>query len=117
MSPKLREDLARSQKPHPPETDANRPRKPRLESNSPDSLMDITLTRGFLGGVSKMTIHRWKNTLADFPQPMRIFGRNFWRKGDLLAFLDAQRRKSERARAPVAHTNGPPSEAVEKPAI
>jgi hypothetical protein len=94
------------------------PRKQLAALTDLDSLMDINQTRQFFGGKSKMTIHRWvRSSALGFPQPTRIAGQNYWQRGDLIAFRDAQRRKSDQARAPVAHTHGPPPKAVEKPAV
>jgi hypothetical protein len=64
-------------------------------STDPEALMDIRMVRQFFGNKSKMTIYRWtQNKELGFPQPMQIAGHNFWQRGDLIAFRDAQRRKS-----------------------
>ena len=79
-----------------------------------DALMDINLTRQFFGNKSKMTIHRWaQNPALGFPQPMRIAGQNYWQRGDLIAFRDRQREKADRARAPVAQSDGPPAQTAD----
>lgn len=37
--------------------------------------------------VSAMTVHRWlQNAQLQFPRPIRINGRRYWRLGDLEAF-------------------------------
>lgn len=95
MSPKLRADLARS-------------------VADIDALMDITQTRLFLGGVSKMTVHRW---LADdalgFPHPIQISGRNYWKRRALLDFVARQEAKTPpRARSSVKPTGDPPPQAT-----
>lgn len=47
--------------------------------------------RDALGGVSDMTIHRWLNDPAlDFPKPIYIARRRYWREADVLAWLDAR---------------------------
>jgi predicted DNA-binding transcriptional regulator AlpA len=51
-------------------------------------------TRKFCGGVSDMTLHRWLKGLPDFPKPVYINGRRYWRLGDLRAFM-ARRRTPE----------------------
>ena len=44
--------------------------------------------RDYLGDISEVTEWRWAKQLAGFPVPVRINGRKFYRRGDLLAFLD-----------------------------
>ncbi|MCJ2019438.1 DNA-binding protein [Methylobacterium sp. E-065] len=41
--------------------------------------------------VSDMTLHRWlKNECLNFPKPIRINGRRYWRLGDLQLFESRQ---------------------------
>lgn len=43
------------------------------------------------GGVSDMTIHRWlKDPEKDFPRPIYIGKRRYWREAEIVAWLDAQ---------------------------
>lgn len=43
--------------------------------------------------ISKMTIWRWSNrTDVNFPTPIRIAGRRFWYRHELVQFIAAQRR-------------------------
>lgn len=41
--------------------------------------------------ISDMTLHRWsKNLHLDFPKPLRINGRRYWRLADLHSFEKKQ---------------------------
>jgi predicted DNA-binding transcriptional regulator AlpA len=43
------------------------------------------------GGVSDMTLHRWlKDPDKEFPRPIYIGKRRYWREADVIAWLDAQ---------------------------
>lgn len=78
-----------------------------------DALMDVKMTRQFFGNKAKMTLHRWvRNPTLGFPQPLQIAGQNYWVRGDLLAFRDRQREKTEKARAPGTQPDGPPVRAA-----
>jgi len=60
-----------------------------------------------------MTIHRWvQNPTLGFPRPLQIAGQNYWVRGDLVAFRDQQREKTEKARAPGTQPDGPPVQAA-----
>lgn len=49
-------------------------------------------------GVSDMTLGRWlANPPLEFPQPIRINGRRYWRMADLLAFEARQASKEQAA--------------------
>jgi predicted DNA-binding transcriptional regulator AlpA len=46
------------------------------------------------GGVSTMTIHRWLNDeQKNFPEPLRINRRRYWRITEISDWLDAQASK------------------------
>lgn len=48
--------------------------------------------------ISDMTLWRWENDPAlNFPKPMKIRKRRFWRLGDLTTFDARQRAESETA--------------------
>jgi predicted DNA-binding transcriptional regulator AlpA len=79
-------------------------RKQLSAMTDPDSLMGTRETCAFLGHVSKMTLYRWaQNPASGFPLPFRVGQRNFWRRGDVLAFVE----RMAQARAPVAHFHAP----------
>jgi predicted DNA-binding transcriptional regulator AlpA len=44
------------------------------------------------GGVTKMTLHRWlRDPRRDFPKPLRLGGRRYWREAEVRAWVEAQR--------------------------
>lgn len=45
--------------------------------------------RSLCGGISDMTLWRWIND-RDFPQPIYIGGRRYWKESDVSNWLDAQ---------------------------
>jgi predicted DNA-binding transcriptional regulator AlpA len=47
--------------------------------------------RNICGGVSDMTIWRWLNDPAlNFPKPIYIARRRYWKEAEVTAWLDAQ---------------------------
>ena len=53
---------------------------------SPDDLLPAAQVLARYG-VCAMTLHRWlKDSHLDFPKPIRINGRRYWRLRTLLAF-------------------------------
>ena len=47
--------------------------------------------RALCGGISDMSWWRWINDPAlDFPRPVYIARRRFWREADIIAWLDAR---------------------------
>ena len=47
--------------------------------------------RYLCGGISDMSLWRWiKNTDLNFPQPIYISRRRYWREADVLAWIEAQ---------------------------
>ena len=54
-------------------------------------LLTAAAVRDALGGVSDMTLWRWLNDPAlNFPKPIYIARRRYWREADVSAWLDAQ---------------------------
>ena len=54
-------------------------------------LMTASSVRYALGGVSDMTLWRWLNDAAlNFPKPIRIQSRRYWREADIIQWLDAR---------------------------
>ncbi|WP_373486911.1 helix-turn-helix transcriptional regulator [Blastomonas sp.] len=54
-------------------------------------LQTAAAVRDALGGVSDMTLWRWLNDPAlNFPKPIYIARRRYWREADVSAWLDAQ---------------------------
>lgn len=54
-------------------------------------LLTAAAVRNALGGVSDMTLWRWLNDPAlNFPKPIYIARRRYWREADVSEWLDAQ---------------------------
>lgn len=50
-------------------------------------------------GVSQMTLHRWRHG-NEFPQPLTVNGRNYWRQADIDAWLERQETAAAPSRRP-----------------
>jgi predicted DNA-binding transcriptional regulator AlpA len=60
------------------------PQSPRAPSPDDDVLLTSSQTRARIGGVSAMCIWRWmRDPRVQFPAPIKINARNYWRLGDL----------------------------------
>lgn len=55
-----------------------------------EARITASAVREICGGVSDMTLWRWLQ--ADFPKPAVINRRRYWRKSDVLSWLDAHQR-------------------------
>lgn len=65
-----------------------------LEAN-PDRRIQAKPVRDLIGGVSDMWLHRrLADPESDFPRPVKIGSRRFWREREILAWLDAQEGKA-----------------------
>jgi predicted DNA-binding transcriptional regulator AlpA len=54
-----------------------------------NKLIPAAAVRDTLGGVSDMTLWRWLNDDAlNFPQPIRIQKRRYWRESEIAAWLE-----------------------------
>lgn len=54
--------------------------------------------RALCGDISDMSLWRWLNDpKLDFPRPIYIGGRRFWRESDVIAWLEAQSRANQGA--------------------
>ena len=52
-------------------------------------LVSATSVRNDLGGISDMTLWRWLNNPAlNFPKPIYITRRRYWRDVEIIAWLD-----------------------------
>jgi predicted DNA-binding transcriptional regulator AlpA len=70
------------------------------ETNTPNTIPDearlsSAQVRKLLVPVSCMSLWRWRKTLG-FPEPVKINGRNYWKAGEVRAWL-AQRQATEAA--------------------
>ena len=63
-----------------------------MTSPAPEKHVHIpaSTVREICGGISDMTLWRWLDQ-RDFPQPVRIARRRYWRMDDVVAWLEAQR--------------------------
>lgn len=62
---------------------------------NPERLAQNRAVRDLLGGVSDMWIHRrLTNPESNFPKPLKIGNRRFWREREILAWIDAQEGKA-----------------------
>ena len=52
-------------------------------------LLDFDTLASRIVPVSRATLWRWEND-RDFPKRIRIGGRNFWRKSEVIAWADLQ---------------------------
>lgn len=58
-------------------------------------LMTAAAVRDALGGVSDMCLWRWQNDPAmNFPRPLYISRRRYWREADIHAWIEAQAEKA-----------------------
>ena len=46
--------------------------------------------RDYLGGISPTTEWRWRQSCLDFPEPITIRGRNYYRVRELRRFISAR---------------------------
>jgi predicted DNA-binding transcriptional regulator AlpA len=64
--------------------DCTEQRKARVAALDDDVLLTSAQTRARVGSVSNMCIWRWiRDPRVQFPDPIKINGRNYWRVGDL----------------------------------
>jgi len=65
---------------------------PRAASTLDDeALLTSAQTRARVGGVSTMCLWRWqRDERVQFPQPIKINNRNYWRVGDLRSWQAAR---------------------------
>jgi predicted DNA-binding transcriptional regulator AlpA len=56
-----------------------------------DKRITAATVRELCGGVSDMTLWRWLNDPAmNFPKPIHIQSRRYWREADLIGWLEAR---------------------------
>lgn len=70
---------------------ANNVRFQMPETPNPNTRIGIARVRQLCGGVSEMTIWRWLNEPArQFPRPIYIGRRRYWKETEIVAWLDDQ---------------------------
>ena len=60
-------------------------------TNNEDHLIDAASVRAEFGGKSPMTLHRWIKQ-GILPAPVKINGRNYWRRSEVTAIKAGQAR-------------------------
>jgi hypothetical protein len=67
--------------------------KPIAPALDADALMSIAQVAAHFGRKSKMCVERWlRRDGFNFPRPRMIAGQRYWRRGDILAFVEGQAR-------------------------
>lgn len=62
-----------------------------IKSDPPILIQVKEMRLALLGGISDMTLHRWLHDEGlNFPRPIYITRRRYWKIADVLAWLDAQ---------------------------
>ena len=72
-----------------------------MNSNELDThkRVPIARVRELCGGVSEMTVHRWlRDPAMNFPCPIYLGQRRYWRESELVAWLDARQAEADRLR-------------------
>ncbi len=65
---------------------------PSITNLSDDYLLNSGAVRTICGDISDMSLWRWlNNPTMNFPQPIQISRRNYWRRGDIRAWLASRR--------------------------
>lgn len=58
---------------------------------NPQRRIPASDVRELCAGISDMTLHRWLNRDdLNFPRPIYIGNRRYWREADVIAWLEAQ---------------------------
>ena len=58
--------------------------------NDPERLIGSAEFRRLFNNISAMTEWRWERTLEDFPKPVRINRRKYYRYADAIAFMNTR---------------------------
>lgn len=57
------------------------------DQQTPEQLLDAPQVRQLFGGISEMTLFNWqRDDRLNFPKPIVIRRRRYWRAGDISAF-------------------------------
>lgn len=58
---------------------------------NPNRRIPASIVRELVGGISDMTLSRWLNDpTKDFPRPVYLGRRRFWREQDILDWLESR---------------------------
>lgn len=68
---------------------------PAPDFYSPERRIQAAAVRDLCGGISDMWLwRRLTNPESNFPKPIKIGNRRFWREREILAWIDAQEGKA-----------------------
>ena len=85
-----------------PSSDAAKTLGPRGPLLDDDTWLTSAQTRARTGGVSNMCLWRWmRDEKVQFPAPVKINGRNYWRLGDVRRWQVEQAAKGALMRSPL----------------
>lgn len=57
----------------------------------PEARIPVTPVLALCGGVSRMTLHRWLNNPdLNFPRPAYVNNRRYWRRSEIVAWLESR---------------------------
>ncbi|MEY8842220.1 helix-turn-helix transcriptional regulator, partial [Cribrihabitans sp. XS_ASV171] len=67
------------------------PAYPPVDTPNPNKRIQASEVRDLCGGISDMTLWRWlDDAKLDFPRPIYIARRRYWREADVIAWLEAR---------------------------
>ena len=67
------------------------PELPAQRHRPDDALMTANHVREHFGSISEMTLWRWlRDSSMDFPEPIVICRRRYWKRSAILAFQERQ---------------------------
>lgn len=78
-------------------TDRGSDHRTRQRGSDPDGYVATAAACALLGGVSEMTVRRWRKKFQDFPRPIVINGQNYYRRADLHDFMARRAADAEAA--------------------
>jgi predicted DNA-binding transcriptional regulator AlpA len=74
-------------------------RRASMPAQDDDALLNSAQTKARCGNVTDMCIWRWmRDPRVQFPQPLQINKRNYWRLGDLRRWQEEQAARSAKPR-------------------
>lgn len=70
---------------------------PKKDAPDDDILLNGRVVRQTCGGISDMTLWRWRRDPAiGFPSPIIISGRNYWRRSEIRRWLTSRQEAAQR---------------------
>ncbi|MDM8167016.1 AlpA family phage regulatory protein [Roseovarius sp.] len=63
----------------------------KSENCNPNQRIPASTVQQLCGGISSMTLHRWlHNPDLDFPRPIYIGNRRYWRETEIIEWLESR---------------------------